>query len=246
MVALLVTFSPAAMRAQYASSAASNSAADANWPQDSGTVPCLLPRCKSVTSCAGTTSVTAYNNIIAFTPQLYSTFVPETHAQCVARLTPRGKPVVDITRECCISNLTYTGTSDILASEICCRLIRELPQFRSSMFGNPSPACVTEVCAFDAYIEAVVVRFQQKFVDEAMPEAMLQADTIFGALTSLDGVLAAKLQEASFAAQQLLDKDSKEQGIQLQFAPYATSFAHCLFVTSCAGTPKASLRSSSP
>jgi hypothetical protein len=165
--------------------------------------------------------VSAYNDIIAFKPQLYSTFVPETHAQCVARLTPRGKPLVDITRECCISNLTYTGTSDILASEICCRLIRELPQFRSSMFGSPSPACVTEVCAFDAYVEAVVVRFQQKFVDEAMPEAMLQADTIFSALTSLDGVLAAKLQEASFAAQTLLDRDSKEQGIQLQFAPYA-------------------------
>lgn len=54
-----------------------------------------------------------------------------------------------------------------------------------------------------------------------MPEAMLQSDTIFSALTSLDGVLAAKLQEASFAAQAQLDKDSKEQGIQLQYAPYA-------------------------
>lgn len=186
------------------SGSASNSASDALWPQDSGT-----------------TSVTAYNNIISFSPQLYSKFVPESHAECVARLTPRNKPLIDITRECCISNLTYTGTSDILASEICCRLIRELPQFRSSVFGNPTPACVTEVCAFDAYIEAVVVRFQQKFVDESMPEAMLQSDTIFRALTSLDGVLAAKLQEASFAAQSLLDKDSKEQGIQLQYAPYA-------------------------
>jgi hypothetical protein len=61
------------------------------------------------------------------------------------------------------------------------------------------------------------VRFQQKFVDEALPEAMLQADTIFNALTSLDGVLAAKLQEASLAAQALLEKESREQGIQLQY-----------------------------
>jgi hypothetical protein len=89
------------------------------------------------------------------------------------------------------------------------------------VFGNPTPACVTEVCAFDAFVEALVVRFQQKFVDEALPEAMLQSGTIFNALTSLDGVLAAKLQEASLAAQAALERDSREQGIQLQFAPYA-------------------------
>ena len=35
-------------------------------------------------------------------------------------------------------------------------------------------------------------------------------------LASADGVLAAKLQEASLAAQAALDKDSKEQGMQLQ------------------------------
>ncbi len=64
------------------------------------------------------------------------------------------------------------------------------------------------------------MRFQQKFVDEALPEAMLQADTIFNALTSLDGVLAAKLQEASLAAQALLDKESREQGIQLQYVSH--------------------------
>lgn len=187
-----------------ATATAANYAADANWVQDSGT-----------------SSVSTYDSIISFSPLLYSTFVPESHAQCVARLTPRGKPLIDITRECCIANLTFTGASDIRAGEICCRLIRELPQFRSSVFNDPTPACVTEVCAFDAFIEAIVVQFQQKFVDEALPEAMLQADTIFNALTSLDGVLAAKLQEASLAAQALVEKESREQGIQLQFAPYA-------------------------
>ncbi len=144
--------------AQGAGSAASHYASDANWVQDSGT-----------------TSVSSYDDIIAYKPLLHSTFVPESHAQCVARLTPRGKPLIDITRECCIANLTFTGTSDILASEICCRLIRQLPQFRSSVFGSPTPACVTEVCVFDAFVESIVVRFQQKFVDEALPEAMLQA-----------------------------------------------------------------------
>ena len=84
------------------------------------------------------------------------------------------------------------------------------------------------------------MRFQQKFVDEALPEAMLQADTIFNALTSLDGVLAAKLQvrvkllqyfyyqvcnnvilqEASLAAQALVEKESREQGIQLQYVSH--------------------------
>ena len=53
------------------------------------------------------------------------------------------------------------------------------------------------------------------------PLIILQADTIFNALTSLDGVLAAKLQEASLAALALLEKESREQGIQLQLAPYA-------------------------
>jgi len=38
-------------------------------------------------------------------------------------------------------------------------------------------------------------------------------------LASADGVLAAKLQEASLAAQAALDKDSKEQGMRLQCAP---------------------------
>ncbi len=184
IVFLMITFvlhpPSLTVHAQNAGSAASNAAADANWVQDSGT-----------------TSVTAYNHILAYAPQLYSVFVPESHASCVARLSPRGKSQIDITRECCISNLTYIGTSDILASEICCRLIRQIPQFRTSVFGDPTPACVTETCAFDAYIEAIVVRFQQKYVDEALPEAMLQANLIFNALTSLDGVLAAKLQEVS-------------------------------------------------
>lgn len=94
---------------------------------------------------SGTSSVSTYDSIISFSPLLYSTFVPESHAQCVARLTPRGKPLIDITRECCIANLTFTGASDIRAGEICCRLIRELPQFRSSVFNDPTPACVTEV-----------------------------------------------------------------------------------------------------
>ncbi len=63
----------------------------------------------------------------------------------MARLTPLDKPLIDITRECCIANLTFFGASDMRASEICCRLIRELPQFRTSVFGDPTPACVTEV-----------------------------------------------------------------------------------------------------
>jgi hypothetical protein len=105
--------------AQSAGSTSSSYAADADWVQDSGT-----------------TSITAYNHIIQFVPQLYSKFVPETHAQCVARLTPRGKPLIDITRECCIANLTYIGTSDILASEQCCRLIREIPAVRDPYFNK--------------------------------------------------------------------------------------------------------------